>query len=460
MTNGRPNVVVILVDDMGYGDLGAFGNDAVQTPNLDGLASEGIRLTQHYSGSAMCAPARGALLTGRYPQRVGAIDVVGCRGMDRIALREATLADLMKSAGYTTGMVGKWHNGSIDQRFHPNARGFDEFIGFRGGYMDYWDWVLDYNGTFHRKDGRYLTDLFTDEAVCFIKRHKEEPFFLYVAYNAPHTPLEAPEEDIAPFVETGKFTKAVSTIYGMNRKVDKGVGQIMEELEQHGLAENTLVLFTSDNGPMFTGKGDNDTRRYNGFFNGSKGSVLEGGIRVPAILSWPAGLQEVSQFTDMVHFTDWMPTLLAAAGAQAPQELALDGQNILSVLRGEGGKVNTRRFWQWNRYTPVANCNAAMRDGPWKLYRSPIPEAMRKLRVDNDRTNLIVYSPEKVTDIWRDPVEREFSPPQKAMLFNLDDDPYEQSDLAAANPERVAGMQQELDRWFESVEADRADICD
>ena len=452
----RPNIVLILADDMGYGDIGVFGNDLVQTPNLDRLASEGICLTQHYSGSAMCAPARAALLTGRYPHRTGAIDVVECRGMDRIALREITLADLMKSAGYSTGMVGKWHNGAVDPRYHPNARGFDEFVGFRGGFMDYWDWVLDYNGRYHRADGRYLTNLFTEEAVGFIQRHHTEPFFLYAAYNSPHTPLEAPDEDVIPFLEMDKFTKAVSTIYGMNRRMDKGVGRILEELRRHNLAENTLVLFTSDNGPMFTGRGDSNTIRYNGFFNGSKGSVLEGGIRVPAILNWQAGLQGDSHFDDLIHFTDWLPTLANVAGAQIPEELKLDGDDVLPALRGNSGEINTRRFWQWNRYTPVANCNAAMRDGHWKLYLPEIPEAMRKLPEDNNRSRFIINNPDKAIDIWRDPVHRELSAPRTPMLFNVEDDPYEQKDLSAANPERVARMQCKLDSWFRSVEADRA----
>lgn len=168
----RPNIVVILADDMGYGDIGAFGNPHVHTPHLDALAAQGCRLTQHYSGSPMCAPARAALLTGRYPHRTGAVDVVEGRGLDRIALRERTLADSLKTAGYATGLFGKWHNGAIDPRFHPNRRGFDEFVGFRAGVSDYWDWTIERNGRYLRADGRYLTDVFTEEAVAFIERHR------------------------------------------------------------------------------------------------------------------------------------------------------------------------------------------------------------------------------------------------------------------------------------------------
>jgi len=449
----RPNVVFILADDMGYGDIGAFGNPAVQTPHLDRLAGEGIRLTQHYSGSCMCAPARAALLTGKYPHRVGAIDVPGCRGLDRIALREVTIADLFKEAGYATGMVGKWHNGSIDPRYHPNVRGFDEFAGFRAGIMPYWKWVLDYNGTFRKADGRYLTDVLTEEAVAFIERHRAEPFFLYLSYNAPHRPLEVPEEDSAPFA-FGQFTRAVSLIYGMNRRMDKGIGQVLDVLDRHSLAENTLVVFTSDNGPMFSGEGDACTCRENGCFNGSKGSVLEGGIRVPAIVRWPAGMEGGREVDTLIHFTDWLPTLLAAAGVRVPDELGVDGRDVLPILRGENERGSVRRFWQWNRYTPVANCNAAVRDGPWKLIRPAIPEAMRKLQIDNERTRLLYTRPDQVTHIWRDPVYRVLSPPRKALLYNLDQDPYEQTDLAEAEPQRLQTMQDLLDDWFESVLAD------
>jgi len=454
VTGRRPNVLFILADDMGYGDVGAFGNDAVQTPHLDRLAGEGVCLTQHYSGSCMCAPARAALLTGKYPHRVGAIDVPGCRGLDRIALRERTLADRFRQAGYCTGMAGKWHNGSIDPRYHPCRRGFDEFVGFQAGIMPYWEWVLDWGGAYRRGDGRYLTDVLTQAAVDFVERHRGERFFYYLAYNAPHTPLEAPEEDAAPFIESGRYTTAVSTIYGMNRRMDSGVGQVLDALERCGIAENTIVLFTSDNGPMFFGQGDACTRRENGCFNGSKGSVLEGGIRVPAVARWPAGWERGQVVDGLVHFCDWMPTLLSAAGIEVAGEAEVDGRSALPVLRGESNDAGAPRFWQWNRYTPVADCNAAVRDGPWKLIRPAIPEAMAKPAIDNERTRLLYTHPERVADIWREPLERALSAPREALLYNLDRDPYEQRDLAASEPERVRALQTKLDRWFESVLAD------
>ena len=455
-----PNIILILADDLGYGDIGAFGNAEVETLNLDRLAAEGICLSQHYSASPVCAPARAGLMTGRYPHRTGAIDTLEGRGLDRLALSEVTLTDLLKSARYRTGLIGKWHLGALDPRYHPNARGFDEAVCFRGGWSDYWQWRLDYNGSFRKADGRYLTDVFTEEAVEFIRRHHTEPFFLHLTYNAPHFPLQVPDGEADIFRSKGLFTEGVSLIYGMNRRMDQGVGQILDELDRQGLTDNTLVLFTSDNGPQFGGEGDKCTTRYNGHFNGAKGFVYEGGIRVPAILRWPAGLEGKRWCSELIHFTDWLPTLAAAAGAKPPKR-QLDGHNALSMLRGEEASSETKRFWQWNRYTPVATCNAAMRDGPWKLVRPIIKEAMRLTSEDLAVDRKLKYEPETITDITRDPEpERVIPDPPPPLLFNLDDDPYERQDLAAQQTDQVLGMQRELDQWFESVEADRAQISE
>src|SRR5271169_3402315 len=185
----RPNIGLILADDMGSGDFGCFNYGASKTPVLDQLISEGVCLTQHYSASPVCAPARASLMTGRYPHRTGVIDTLETRGLDRLALRELTMAELLKRAGYVTGLVGKWHNGALDPRYHPNRRGFDEFAGFRGGWQPYWQWHLDRNGSIAGADGRYLTDVFTEEAADFIRRHHQERFFLHLAYSAPHYPF-------------------------------------------------------------------------------------------------------------------------------------------------------------------------------------------------------------------------------------------------------------------------------
>lgn len=454
--NLKPNIILILVDDMGYGDFGVFNHGLTQTPNLDRLVSEGICLTQHYSASPVCAPARAGLLTGRYPHRTGVIDTLEVRGLDRLNLREVTLASIMKSAGYTTGLIGKWHLGALDPRYHPNMRGFDEFVGFSGGWQDYYNWRLDYNGSFQKSDGRYITDVFSDEAIRFIQRHNKEPFFLHLAYSAPHFPYQAPEEEIKPFRETGKFTESVSILYGMLLSMDRGLERLLAEVKRQGIEDNTIIIFTSDNGPEFGGEGEMCTTRFNCGFNGSKYFVYEGGIRVPLVIRWPDGLEGGRHFHEMVHFVDWLPTLMTAARIDTQTPLPIDGQNILPVLRGESDKLDTRRFWQWNRYTPIPNCNAAVRDGDWKLVRPAIDIAMivspEDLALDHD----LKYYPEKYDGILHPlDLQREVPPPPPPQLFNIAQDPAEENDLSEVETARSEKMLTELETWFEEVETER-----
>ena len=458
----RPNVVLILADDLGYGDLGCYGNRVLRTPHLDRLAAEGVRCTQHYSGSPLCAPARASLLTGRYNHRTGALSVESNRGLDRIAPRERTLGDVFTAAGYATGYVGKWHNGLFDMAYHPNSRGFAEFAGFLNGIMGYWDWILDYNGQPRFADGRYQTDVFTQEAVGFIDRHETAPFLLYLAYHAPHLPLTAPSEDVERYQGIEGINDAVATLYAMVDRMDQGVGQVLDKLDRDGLAEDTLVLFTSDNGPWLGpcrfGRGRAETARYNGPFRGMKQDVLEGGIRVPALVRWPAGLPKGTECHDMIHFCDWLPTLADAAGAQ-PHGSPLDGVNARPVLRGEASASAAKRFWQFNRYDPVPHCNMAMRDGDWKLYWPWIPEAKVKLSPDNVWAERLTREPHFLTPIENPPVERDLSPAAQPELYNIKHDPSESEDLSTKHPERVARMKVEAENWFEEVERDRAQVA-
>jgi arylsulfatase A len=456
-----PNIVFILADDMGYGDFSCFNYGASRTPALDHLVHEGVSLTQHYSASPVCAPARASLLTGRYPHRTGALDTLEMRGLDRLALRERTVADHLRAAGYATGLVGKWHNGALDPRYHPNRRGFDEFAGFSGGWSPYIDYRLDRNGTVTKSDGRYMTDVLTEEAVRFIQRHRAEPFFLMLAYSAPHYPFHALEEDLAPFRESGALTTAVSHIYGMIRCLDRGVGQVLDQLDRLGLADDTIVLFTSDNGPQLGGEGEMSSHRFNCGFAGAKLLVYEGGIRVPMIVRWPAGLEGRRQVHEVVHFADWLPTLLSAAGIETPRDVRLDGIDVLPVLRGEHGDVPPRRFWQWNRYTPAGQCNAAMRDGRWKLVLPAIDELLRVSPADLQVDVLSKTRPDEHTALTRDPEpERGAIAPLPPRLFDIVSDPLERNDLAAAQPERVKRMEGELAAWFEDVEQERRTIRD
>ena len=452
----RPNVLLVVADDMGYGDFGVFNEGRCLSPHIDRLAGEGVCLTQHYSGSPVCAPARAALLTGRYPHRTGAIDTLHGRGLDRIALAETTIADAFRAAGYRTGLVGKWHNGALDPRYHPNARGFEEFAGFSGGWSDYYEYSLDRNGAVRHGDSRYLTDVFTDDAMAFVRRHRSEPFFLLVAYNAPHFPMQAPEEIVQRYVDRGE-TLGAALVYAMIEAMDAGIGRLDETLHDLGLAENTVLLFTSDNGPYLGEVAGVSLDRFNYGLRGAKHYVFEGGIRVPAIVRWPERV-EGGRFVDkLVHFTDWLPTLACAAGVELPEATLLDGRDVLETVQGRFEAIEPVRFWQWNRYTPRAEGNAAMRDGDWKLVRPEIAETMRVSEADRsiDRA-LNRNDPDRITRVDSSPLpELEIGDPPVPMLFDLASDPFEQCDIAADHPERVARMNAALEGWFEAVEADR-----
>ena len=467
----RPNILLFVADDMGYGDLGVFNDGTASTPHLDALVDESVCLAQHYAGSPACSPSRAALLTGRYPHRTGALTPMEVRGMDRIAIDEVTIADTFKHAGYATGMIGKWHNGALDQRYHPNARGFDEFYGFRGGWMDYFDWIVERNGVQERADSRYLTDVFTDEAVDFVRRHREEDFLLCVTYNAPHSPLQAPENRSRPYIESG-LSPGAGITYAMNEVMDGGVGRILSELDTLGLRDNTIVMFTSDNGPAFRLRADQvpegydtDCLRHNCGFNGQKGSVYEGGIRVPMIVRWPDGLEAGIRSDAQIHFTDWLPTLMSAAGIERPGGRPLDGRDTLPVLRGEAADKAPPRFWQLNQYQPVGWINAAMRDGAWKLVR-PQQQLQPASETDSQRMQRYIemdieykYHPENVTELMSDPDPELIIPdPAPLELYNIEEDPLEKTNLAESERARASRMLSELENWFEDVEAERSRI--
>lgn len=463
----RPNIILIVADDMGYGDLGLFNQGLSHTPHLDQLAADGLCLSQHYAGAPVCSPSRAALLTGRYPYRTGVFNVHEVLGLDRIAVEEVTLGDCFQQAGYATGYVGKWHNGALDRRYHPNARGFAEFAGFCGGWADYYRWRLDYNGSVRSSDGRYLTDVLTEEAAGFVQRHRQEPFLLCLMYNAPHSPLQAPPALVQRYEDRG-FGPAVATTYAMIEAMDAGIGRLLDELDRQGLAENTIVLFTSDNGPAFTLRADQvpagmarDTTRFNCGFAGAKGSVYEGGIRVPMIVRWPAALAAGRSSDALIHFTDWLPTLASMAGIAPPAAAPLDGHDISPLLHGETLQAEPRRFWQWNSYDPVANVNAAMRDGDWKLVRPNVAIPFASAADEQKQAEYVAldiaykYAPEQVpairTDLIPNRLPPTLPPPE---LYNIRLDPREQQNLAAQEPQRLAHMIHALETWFEETVAE------
>jgi arylsulfatase A-like enzyme len=463
----RPNIILILADDFGYGDLGCFGNAAARTPSLDRLAAGGVSLTQHYSGSAVCAPARACLMTGRYPHRTGAIDLLWTYGRDRLSLDEVTLADVLRAEGYRTGLVGKWHLGAFDARYHPNRRGLDEFIGFHYALIDYFNWTLDRNGVSVPADGRYVTDVFTDEAVAFLRRRSGEsnPFFLYLAYNAPHGPIQAPEAEITPFLEAG-LDRRTATIYAMNAVMDRGIGCVLDELERLGQAENTIVIFSSDNGPA-PSPADHATSdipevalpRFNNGLRGHKYLMYEGGIRVPCIVHWPDGLAHGATVGDLVHFSDWVPTLLEVAGSRTAAPNSLDGVSVLASLRGESTSAGPARFWQWNRYHPIHRYNAAVRDGDWKLVFPALPGVDDIDPAEGERRRLVETGRMTYEEAMRltppEPDRRAMAEIGRgtAQLFNVASDPYEATDHAFREAATVARLTAAYDEWFEGVHA-------
>lgn len=451
----KPNIIYVLADDMGYGDFSTFNPDGPSTPALDRLVREGVTLRNCYSASPVCAPARAAILTGRYPQRCGVIDTLEARGLDRLKTSETTMADVLRSAGYATALVGKWHLGAIAPEYHPNRRGFEHFFGFRGGWNDYYRYNVECNGSPIEPDGRYLTDLFSDEAVRYIDRHAGVSFFLHLTYNAPHFPLQVPEEIVEKYRARGGFTSAVCKIYAMIEIMDQGIGRILEALDRNGIAEDTILVFASDNGPDMGGQGDDCQRRYNCEFRGEKMLAYEGGIRVPAVIRWPKKLPAGKMCDGIVHGTDWMPTLLSMCEIPVPGELKLDGLDVSGAFAGQR-LPNRTLFWQWNRYRPELKCNAAMRWADMKLVHAPEWSYLDLPDWEVDMDVEIKYHPERYADVTDRAVpELPPLPDARPLLFDLAQDPGERRDLADALPNQTKEMEKRLNAWFEEVERDR-----
>jgi len=302
-----PNVILILADDLAIGDLSVFNQGLSRTPRLDRLTDESVYFDRAYSGSPVCAPSRAALLTGRYPHRTGSVTLnqIKFPNLTRLRLEETTIADRFKRSGYATGLVGKWHSGP-GAAYHPLKRGFDEYAGFNDStdIKTYFKYRLDIQGEYREfEDGPYLTDEFTRRAVDFVRRHRAEPFFLHLAHYAPHRPLSAPEELIAHYLRKG-LPEKTAKVYAMIEVMDKGIGEVLDELDRLNLAEQTLVIFASDNGPdPLVGE------RFNLKNRGTKYMINEGGIHVPFMVRWPGRFKPASQ-DEVIHFTDVAPTLI------------------------------------------------------------------------------------------------------------------------------------------------------
>ena len=365
LPNASPNIIFILADDMGYGDFSIFNGGRSNTPTLDSLINESVCLTHQYTASPVCNPSRAALMTGRYPHRTGSIDTLEWWGLERLALRETTIADVFKSAGYTTGHIGKWHLGSFDFRYHPLNRGFDETVCFRGGMHDYYDWRIEYGDNVKRADGRYLTDVWTDEAVKFIKRRKStDKFYLQVNYNAPHTPLQAPEEDILPFLEKG-FNRGVSTVYGMIKHMDSGIQHILDALDSQGLADNTILVFTSDNGPEVpTILAMRRDFKHDGAapWRGVKRDNWEGGHRVPFIAYWPNKIKGGKVSDALISQTDLMATFADLVDYDLSNNVAEDSYSFLPEILSVDKSPKGREYM----LQQAAFGNLSIRQKAWK----------------------------------------------------------------------------------------------
>lgn len=369
-----PNIVLLFADDAGYADFGFHGSRECRTPHLDQLAKEGVLCTQAYVSAAVCGPSRAGLLTGRYQQRFGfeennvptAMSDAGLTGENMgLPLTEKTIADHLKAQGYRSIILGKWHLGGAD-RFHPLERGFDEFYGFRGGARRYFaykanqkvdplNWMeRDFEG--YKEHEGYLTAALGDEACAFIERNREEPFFVYLSFNAVHTPMEARKEDLNLFPELQKTRQKQAA---MMLAMDRACGKVLDKLEALGLADNTLVVFTNDNGGEPNNASNNDP------LSGVKATHLEGGIRVPFIIKWDGELKAGSHYTHPVSLLDLLPTFVEAADGDPAALEGVDGVSLLPYLKGERDDRPHQTLY-WKKET-----RAAIRDGDWKLIRLP-----------------------------------------------------------------------------------------
>lgn len=357
----RPNILVIVADDLGYADLGFQGCLDIPTPHINSLAAGGARFTNGYVSGPYCSPTRAGLLTGRYQQRFGhEFNPGGTNANEKgLPLSETTIADRFKEAGYVTGLVGKWHLGA-SPRYHPQQRGFDEFFGFLGGAHTYFPKVGAevLRGTEKTTEAAYLTDAFGREAVSFIERNQSKPFFLYLAFNAVHTPMEATSERREKFSAIGKEQRR--TYAAMLSAMDDAVGRVLNTLRQTKLDEKTLIFFISDNGgPTMQGTTTNSS--LNTPLRGSKRTTLEGGIRVPFVIHWKGRIAAETVYNHPVIQLDILPTALAAAGIDIKPDWNLDGVNLWPSITGQSNTVpHETLYWRLGEQN-------AVRHGDWKL---------------------------------------------------------------------------------------------
>jgi arylsulfatase A-like enzyme len=412
----KPNVLLIVADDLGYADIGVNGCQDVPTPYIDSIAKNGVRFTNGYVSGPYCSPTRAGLLTGRYQQRFGHEFNPGpAQNADPefgLSLNETTLPQRLKSLGYATGMVGKWHLG-YELKFHPLKRGFDEFFGFLGGAHSYLDPGDNRNqilrGTEPVKEISYLTTMFGDEAVAFIERQKDRPWFLYLPFNADHTPMHAQPEYLAKFAHIKDPLR--QKFAAMHAAMDDQIGRVLATLRQHRLEENTLIFFISDNGGPTNANSSRNTP-----LRGFKAQTWEGGIRVPFLAQWKGQLPAGQVYAQPVIQLDILPTALAAAGAESKAEWKLDGVNLLPYLTGkQKGAPHAALYWRFGQ-------QIAVRMGDWKLVKAPGANAVQgELRTKAST--------------------------EGAHLYNLATDIGEQTNLADKEPAKLKQLATAWEKW-------------
>ena len=348
----HPNVVIILADDQGWGDLSAHGNSDLSTPHIDSLANDGVMLDRFYV-CPVCSPTRAEFLTGRYHTRGGVFST--STGGERLDLDEKTIADAFQAAGYATGAFGKWHNG-MQAPYHPQSRGFDEYYGFCSGHWgNYFSPILEHNGSLTRGKGFIIDDL-TDHAMNFMESNHDQPFFCYVPYCTPHSPMQVPDRFYEKFAEGelkmhNRDRKRENELHqraalAMVENIDWNVGRILQKLDDLKLSDDTIVIYFSDNGP--------NGYRWNGDMKGRKGSTDEGGVRVPCFIRWPNHFKAGTKIEQITAAIDLLPTLASVCGVKIPSDRALDGMDISSLLDGSSSRWTDRMlFNHWRGRTSV-----------------------------------------------------------------------------------------------------------
>lgn len=406
----QPNILLIVGDDMGYADVGFQGCQDIPTRHLDALAASGVRFTNGYVSGPYCSPTRAGLLTGRYQTRFGHEFNPGeGEGKSGLPLEQSTLADRLKAAGYRTGLVGKWHLGGQSE-YHPQKRGFDEFFGFLGGAHGYMQMKGILRGTEQVKELDYTTDAFGREASAFIEKKSGQPWFLYLAFNAVHTPMDATDDRLAKFasIQDPQRRKYNAMMLAM----DEAIGQVMAKLEATGQKNDTLVFFISDNGGP-TMKGTTMNGSSNAPFRGSKRTTLEGGVHVPFIVSWPGQVKPAVNTSPVIQL-DLHATALAAAAVPAKPEWKLDGVDLLPYLNGaKAGAPHDALYWRFGQ-------QMAVRAGDWKLVRY---------------------------DANADTQTGKAQPATTFKLYNLASDQHEDNDLSDKMPDKVAELKNLWTDW-------------